>query len=111
MIAHETTLASHLFQIERRRSNRNDVTITTQLQLRDRSLVAIEINNLSQGGCMARSPALIAERETVKVDIPGLGWERANVCWAMNNSIGLAFDKPLEWHYFEAILRLYTQPN
>ncbi len=111
MIAHETTLASHLFQIERRRSNRNDVTITTQLQLRDRSLVPIEINNLSQGGCMARTPALIAEREAVKIDIPGLGWKPAIVCWAMNDSIGLSFHKPLDWQYFKAILRLYTHPD
>ncbi len=101
------TLASHLFDVERRRSNRSEVAIQSHVQRRNRELVPIQISNVSQSGTMGQTDAAFSERDLVKLDIPGLGWVPATVVWAMNDQYGFNFDHPLEWLFVDTLWRIH----
>lgn len=103
----QQSLASHVFSVERRKSDRSDVSLYTHIMLPGRLLMAIEIGNISETGLFARVPEPIAERTNVKIDLPGFGWQQAKVIWAMNASCGFAFDTPLAFHTAQAIRLAY----
>lgn len=105
------TLASHLFDIERRRSDRSEVAITTHAQRRNLELVPIQISNVSQSGVMAQSEAGFSERDLVKLDIPVLGWVPAKVVWAMNDQYGFNFGQPLEWLFVDTLWRMHARTS
>jgi PilZ domain len=107
MLQDRQTLASHLFDVERRKSDRSDVAIQTCIQRRNRELIHIHISNISQTGVMGRCEAPFAERDLVKIDIPGLGWVTAQVVWAMNDQYGFNFDRQLEWLFVDTLWRMH----
>ncbi len=103
----QQSLASHVFSVDRRKSNRSDVSLYSHIMLPGRLLMAIEIGNISESGLFARVPEPVAERTAVKIDLPGFGWQPAKVIWAMGDRHGFAFDSPLAFHTAQAIRLAY----
>jgi PilZ domain len=103
----QATLASHLFAIDRRRTERSEVMIYSYAKLRGNVQVALEIGNVSPGGLMARTATAIAEQERLQIDLPGIGWIHATVVWSINDQYGFAFDKPLDGLFLEMLLKMH----
>lgn len=103
----QQSLASHVFSVNRRRSERSEVTIPTHIMLPGRRLVPMEITNISEGGAFAALRVQIDERSKAKIDVPGFDWAPVTVVWAMNGRYGFAFDQPLSFHVTEALRVVY----
>jgi PilZ domain len=103
------TLASHLFAIDRRRTDRSEVMIYSYAKLRGNRHVALEIGNVSPGGLMARTASAIAEQDRVQVDLPGIGWIPATVVWSIGDQYGFAFEKSLDGSFLESLLKMHRQ--
>lgn len=104
----QTTLASHIFTADRRRTERNEVTIFTLAALPGQERVEIEIVNLSTGGVLVHAAQAMIENSPVHVDMPGLGWVGAKIIWYFNERHGLAFNRPLDEDYVGALAELHA---
>lgn len=81
---------------ERRRAERREVTLDTLMADRESRTFAVRILNLSQGGFMARSEWPLCERAPVRVDIPTIGWLRADIVWVLGDRVGANFRDLIE---------------
>jgi hypothetical protein len=107
VIQTQTTLASHIFAIDRRRTERRDVAIYTYAKLRSNEQVALEIGNVSPGGLMARTASAIMEQTRVQIDLPGIGWTAASAVWSIGDQYGFAFEKRLDGLFLEMLLKMH----
>ena len=103
MTTANATLASHIFTTERRRAERNEVTIRTTAGLPGRQRVDIEIVNIAEGGVLIRSAQEIAERTPIMIDLPGLGWVGARVVWYFKGQHGCAFDRAIGRQFVQSL--------
>jgi hypothetical protein len=108
MLQPTRTMTDQIAEIDRRRSDRSDVSIPTQVLLKDRSLVAANIENLSAGGAFVRLACSLPERAIVKLDIPGLGWLPSTIVWSLNDMHGLEFETPLERFRLRTLASLFA---
>jgi hypothetical protein len=104
----QATLASHVFSVERRRNTRTDLVIYTHLKLNGSEQLPIEIGNISSGGMMARVGRQIEEGTKLQVELPGMGWYRAQVIWAFGDNHGFAFEAPLDQFYLDMLVRMHS---
>ena len=57
---------------------------------------AVRILNLSETGFMAVTVHSLCERAPVRIDVPGIGWCRADIIWALGARIGGRFRAPID---------------
>ena len=88
----------------RRRSARSDVTADTLMTDREGRLSGLRLLNLSAEGFMGLADVDLCEREPIRVDMPAIGWVRADIVWVLGGKIGAAFRTALPPHDLRAVL-------
>ncbi len=105
-------LAAHVFDIDRRRALREDVALETLMADRWGRTFPARLINLSQSGFMAITEIDLCERDTVRIEIPTIGWQRAEIAWALGNRIGAALREPIADHAFVSFVSVFgTMPR
>ena len=90
---------------DRRRSARTDIAADTLMTDREGRLSGVRLLNLSEDGFMAITDMDQREREPIRIDMPFVGWVRADIVWVLGERIGAAFREPLNPHAHAAIVR------
>jgi PilZ domain len=108
MTSAQATLASHICATDRRRAERNEVTIRTIAGLPGRERVQIEIVNIAEGGALIRSARVIDERTPIMIDLPGLGWVGAQVVWYFKGQHGCSFERPIARRFVESLTAFHA---
>lgn len=98
-------LAAHIAQINRRRAAREDIQADTLMTDREGRLSGVRLLNLSEDGFMAITDVDQCEREPIRVDMPIVGWMRADIVWVLGERIGATFREPLTPLQMEAVVR------
>ncbi len=88
-------LAAHVAHVNRRRTARQDIQADTLMTDREGRLSGIRLLNLSEDGFMAITDMDQCEREPIRIDMPVVGWVRADIVWVLGERIGAAFREPL----------------
>ena len=97
-------LAAHVANVNRRRSAREDIHADTLMTDREGRLSGIKLLNLSEDGFMAVTDMDQCEREPIRVDMPLVGWVRADIVWVLGERIGAQFREPLSPHQLRAVV-------
>jgi PilZ domain len=90
------TLATRIFASDRRMAERIDVSIWTRLKLYGQPEHPARIANISASGFMAMTPCPVYDYAPIVVELPGIGWVKATVLWAMGDRIGGEFEELLD---------------
>jgi hypothetical protein len=98
-------LTTQLLMADRRRSERADMEADTLMTDREGRLSGIRLLNLSEDGFMAVTDVDQRQREPIRVDMPIIGWVRADIVWVLGERIGAAFRQPIPAHLMAAIVR------
>ena len=94
----------NLAQSDGRREDRDEVHHRTRATHPDGRTLQLLVVNLSPHGCMARCEAPIADGDTIRIMLPGVGQMPAHVRWALGGRIGCQFDRPIPIaHYYELL--------
>ncbi|WP_216403165.1 PilZ domain-containing protein [Arcanobacterium phocae] len=88
-------LAKHVAQVNRRRTAREDIKADTLMADREGRVSGIRLLNLSEDGFMAITDTDQCEREPIRIDMPLVGWIRADIVWVLGERIGAQFREPL----------------
>jgi len=88
-------LAAHVAAVNRRRTARQDIQADTLMTDREGRLSGVRLLNLSEDGFMAITDMDQCEREPIRIDMPIVGWVRADIVWVLGERIGAAFREPL----------------
>jgi hypothetical protein len=102
-------LTEQVAAAERRRADRRDVALDTLMTDRDGRTFAVRILNLSQGGFMARSEWPLNERTPVRVDIPTIGWLRAEIIWVLGDRVGGIFREVVDPEPFATFVKVFGE--
>ena len=109
LLAMPTLIASPLTQqvnyADRRRSAREDIRADTLMTDREGRLSGVRLLNLSEDGFMAVTDVDQRQREPIRIDMPVIGWVRADIVWVLGERIGAAFREPIPAHLMAAIVR------
>lgn len=100
----EADLAAHLANVNRRRSARQDIHADTLMTDREGRLSGVRLLNLSEDGFMAVTDMDQCEREPIRIDMPLVGWVRADIVWVLGERIGAQFRESLTPHQMRAIV-------
>ena len=98
-------LALHVANVNRRRSAREDIRADTLMTDRQGRLSGVRLLNLSEDGFMAVTDVDQCEREPIRIDMPIVGWVRADIVWVLGERIGAAFRDSLTPQAMAAIVR------
>ncbi len=85
----------------RRRAEREDIAADTLMTDRAGRLSGVRLLNLSEDGFMAVTDMDQTDRESIRIDMPVVGWVRADIVWVLGERIGASFREslsPQEWH-------------
>ena len=104
-------LVSQVNYADRRRSNRSDIQADTLMTDREGNLSGVKLLNLSEDGFMAITDVDQCEREPIRIEMPFVGWVRADIVWALGDRIGAAFREPLSMFQLEAVVRDVERHN
>ena len=88
----------------RRRAKREDIAADTLMTDREGRLSGVRLLNLSEDGFMAVTDMDQTEREPIRIDMPLVGWVRADIVWVLGERIGAAFRTPLSEAALTAIV-------
>jgi hypothetical protein len=91
-----TTLASRVFAVDRRSSDRVDVAIWARVRVQGQPEHPARIGNISSSGFMAMTPCPIYDYAPMLVDLPRIGWVKATALWSMGDRIGAEFEQLLD---------------
>ncbi len=94
-MAHTAPLAQHLFDVDRRRSERDEVSLHTLMLPLGGQAAAVTLVNLSRLGFMARSETMLNEGARIQVELPLVGAVRARIVWSFGNALGGEFAQPI----------------
>jgi len=97
-------LVSQVSHADRRRSTREDIRADTLMTDREGSLSGVRLINLSEDGFMALTDMDQRQREPIRIDMPVIGWVRAEIVWVLGDRIGAAFREPLTPQMLRAIV-------
>ena len=89
-------LAQHVFNVERRRAEREQVFYRTTLRLEGERHVPVELVNLSRTGFMARTQAALSEEMRLHIPLPVTGELSARVVWSLGGRIGAEFRNAID---------------
>lgn len=98
---HPHALAQHVIAVDRRKAARHSIAFETLMCDREGNSFGAGIVNLSLGGLMARVDAELHERDPVRIDLPAIGWVRADLVWVLGDMIGARFREPIRQHELE----------
>ncbi len=105
-------LAAHVFDVDRRRVAREDVALETLMADRWGRTFPVRLINLSQQGFMATAEVDLCERDTVRIDIPTIGWQRADIAWVLGNRLGASLRDTITPDAFASFVSLFgTNPR
>lgn len=105
-------LAAHVFDTDRRRATREDVALETVMSDRWGRSFTGRILNISETGVLAEADIDLCERDTVRIDVPTIGWMRGQVAWALGNRIGIQFRERITPVAFAAFVSVFgTHPR
>lgn len=88
--------AQHLFDVEKRRSERDEVYFQTTLRSAGAEEMSAAVLNISRYGFMARTSGLVAQEAQVEISLPPVGKLQARVVWALGNRIGAEFAQAID---------------
>ncbi|WP_293881466.1 hypothetical protein [Sphingomonas sp.] len=94
---------------ERRRAERRTVALDTLMADRESRTFAVRILNLSEVGFMGQSDWLLCERAPVRVDIPTIGWLRADIVWVLGDRLGGSFRETVEAEAFATFVKVFGE--
>jgi hypothetical protein len=94
---------------ERRRAERRTVALDTLMADRESRTFAVRILNLSEKGFMAQSEWPLCERAPVRVDIPTIGWLRADIVWVLGDRVGGNFREPVDPEAFATFVSVFGE--
>ena len=97
-------LAERVAYADRRRVEREDISADTLMTDREGRLSGIRLLNLSEDGFMAVTDMDQREREPIRVDMPMVGWIRAEIVWVLGERIGAAFRESLTPQMLRAVV-------
>ena len=104
-------LVAQVAYADRRRSTRSDIQADTLMTDREGNLSGVKLLNLSEDGFMAITDVDQYEREPIRIEIPFVGWIRADIVWVLGERIGAAFREPLTLFQLEAVVRDVERHN
>ncbi len=97
-------LAERVAYADRRRAARENINADTLMTDREGRLSGIRLLNLSEDGFMAVTDMDQREREPIRVDMPMVGWVRAEIVWVLGERIGAAFRESLSPQMLSAVV-------
>ena len=97
-------LAQHIFDVEKRRTERDAVSIKASLHEPGKDGHEIIVGNLSPFGFMAVSPKSYREGTLVRLDLPLIGEVNAKVVWSLSDRIGAEFIRPFDARGYRQLL-------
>lgn len=89
-------LAQHIFDVEKRRAERDAVSIKAELHESGKEGHEVLIGNLSPFGFMAISPESYREGTLVRLELPMIGAVNAKIVWSLSDRIGAEFIRPFD---------------
>jgi len=101
----EHVLANQVLEIERRKADRATVALDTLMCDRAGRTFGTKVLNMSRSGFMAITETPLCERDPVRIDLPMIGWIRADVVWVLGERIGARFREPIEAFELEMLER------
>lgn len=101
-------LANQVIAIERRKAERASVALETLMCDREGRTFGTQMLNLSCTGFMAITDAPLCERDPVRIDVPTIGWLRADIVWVLGDRIGARFREPIDPFELETFERVFT---
>jgi len=102
-------LSAQLSDADRRRATREDVALDIVMANREGETFAARLLNLSTDGFMAETEAPLCERAPIRVDVPTIGWVRADIVWVLGDRIGASFREPLAPHAFATFVSVFGE--
>jgi PilZ domain len=107
MPATQHALANQVLEIERRKADRATVALDTLMCDREGRTFGTKILNLSCSGMMALTETPLCERDPVRVDLPTIGWLRADIVWVLGDRVGARFRQPIDPFELEMFERVF----
>lgn len=98
-------LANQVLEIERRKTDRATIALDTLMCDREGRIFGTNVLNMSRSGFMAVTDTPLCERDPVRIDLPMIGWIRADVVWVLGERIGARFREPIEAFELEMLER------
>lgn len=90
-----------------RREDRDEVHHRARAMHADGRTLPLLIVNISPNGFMARSEATMAEGDRLRVALPGIGTQAAEVRWSLGGRVGCQLDSPIRLgDYYELLATL-----
>lgn len=96
--------AQHLFKVEKRRSERDEVCFVSRIRLLGGSTIPAEVLNVSRYGFMARADAILPQDSIVHIDLPVTGELKARIVWGLGNRVGAEFLSPIDAMAYQMML-------
>lgn len=96
MAASPTSIASRVFAVDRRSSDRIDVAIWARIRVQGQPEHPARIGNISSSGFMAMTSCPIYDYAPMLVELPQIGWVKATALWSMGDRIGGEFEQLLD---------------
>ena len=97
-------LAQHIFDVEKRRAQRDAVSVRAKLHEPGEEAHEILVGNLSPFGFMAISPVAYREGTLVRLDLPLIGEVNARIVWSLSDRIGAEFIRPFDARGYRELL-------
>lgn len=95
---------ANLAHSEVRREDRDEVHHRTRATHQDGRMLQLLLVNISPHGFMARCEAPVADGDTLRIALPGVGQVPSHVRWALGGRIGCQFERPIGLaHYYELL--------
>lgn len=104
-------LTAHVIESDRRKIARYDIALETQMCDREGRSFPARILNVSNGGLMAESDTPLHERDPVRIELPTVGWLRADIVWVLGNRFGMKFRDPIAPRTFAIFCNLFGYPD
>ncbi len=96
-----------LAQTDGRREDRDEVHYRARATHADGRTLPLLIVNISPNGFMARCESEMAEGDTLRIALPGVGTQPAEVRWALGGRIGCQLDRPIRLaDYYELLVTM-----
>jgi hypothetical protein len=92
---HLHALANHVLDVDRRKAGRHSVAFETLMSDREGNVFGAGVLNLSLTGLMATTDVPLCQRDPVRIDLPTIGWVRADIVWVLGDKIGARFRQPI----------------
>ncbi|MBN2971671.1 PilZ domain-containing protein [Roseomonas aeriglobus] len=90
-----------------RREDRDEVHYRARAMHADGRTLPLLIVNVSPNGFMARCDSAMAEGDTLRIALPGIGTQPAEVRWALGGRIGCQLAQPIRLgDYYELLATL-----